>query len=346
MNQVLALFNNEMTTEGLKELRDRFPKDLVVDMSDEAAFKEARKVRTERNKIVKAINDRRIAVAKEVKSQGDELVEQVNDIFSVMVDPFEVEDQRRKEEAERKKRELEEKLAAERNKIQNIKNFVMQCQGKNSEFIAETMEAVDSIETESFDKEVIHEAIEAKRETIATLTQMMVDAKAREAMDAEREKMRIQERINNLLMIPSEFFGSHSSAIDKKIEALLNYQITEEEFPGRVTSVQLSIEKVVGQLKVMSSQAKFMEKRELEASVDAVDGSLPVAEISHQDKKSRLELIQGAVNQSIANFLYYDRKEDEDLQVGQIQEAINQGELTSQELGNMFLEALHANLSQ
>ena len=48
---IATLFQNEMTVQGLAELRGRFPKDVVHDMTDENQFKAARKVRTERKKL-------------------------------------------------------------------------------------------------------------------------------------------------------------------------------------------------------------------------------------------------------------------------------------------------------
>lgn len=185
-NNVLALFNDQITEQGLTELRGRFPSDLVVDMTDEAQFKEARKVRTERNKLTKAINDRRLDVTKELKNEGDSLISQVNEIFSVMVDPFETEDKKRKDEVDKVKRELEILLNQELARISSIKNFITQCFNQKSDYIADMIESVELIETESFHKDVIHEAIQAKKETIAQLTQMMIDAKGRERLEEER----------------------------------------------------------------------------------------------------------------------------------------------------------------
>ena len=259
-NEVLNLFSNQITENGLEELKAKYPADLVVDMSDESEFKNARKVRTERNKLTKAINDRRLDVTKELKAKGDSLIEQVEEIYSVVVEPFEVEDKRRKEEAERQKRELEEKLNAERARIQSIRDFVRLSTGKDSETIAETIESVDSIETEDFHKDVIHEAIQAKRETIQALTQLLSDTKAREAVEQERAKMAVQERINNLQMIPTTMFGKTVAELGAKIISIENYQVTESEFFDRVGEVEQLKQTVLQQLNMMSQQAKQMEE--------------------------------------------------------------------------------------
>lgn len=271
MNEVLNLFSNQITENGLEELKAKYPSDLIVDMSDESEFKNARKVRTERNKLTKAINDRRLDVTKELKAQGDSLIEQVEEIYSVVVEPFEIEDKRRKEEAERQKRELEEKLNAERSRIDSIRNFVNLSQGKDSETIAETIESVDSIETEDFHKDVIHEAIQAKRETIQALTQLLSDTKAREAVEQDRAKMAVQERINNLQMIPSTMFGKTVAELGAKITSIENYQVTEAEFFERAGEVEQIKQTVIHQLNTMLSQAKFMESQQAQTQQAAVE---------------------------------------------------------------------------
>lgn len=289
MNEVLNLFSNQITENGLEELKAKYPADLVVDMSDEAEFKNARKVRTERNKLTKAINDRRLDVTKEIKAQGDSLIEQVNEIYSVIVEPFEIEDQRRKEEAERQKRELEEKLNAERARIQNIKNFVSLSHGKDSETIAETIESVDSIETEDFHKDVIHEAIQAKRETIQALTQLLSDTKAREAVEQERAKMAVQDRINNLQMIPSTMFGKTIAEIGAKITSIENYQVTEAEFFDRVGEVEQLKQTVLQQLNMMLQQAKQMEEMQAQTTQAPVEQTTSPAQMDIESAAQEAE---------------------------------------------------------
>lgn len=51
---------------------------------------------------------------------------------------------------------------------------------------------------------------------------------------------------------------------------------------------------------------------------------------------SRKELILGTIVNSVANLMYYDRKEDEDLPHGEIEEAIQSGEITIDEMTEQF----------
>lgn len=50
------------------------------------------------------------------------------------------------------------------------------------------------------------------------------------------------------------------------------------------------------------------------------------------------------ISDTIADFLYYDRKEDEDFPQGLIDEAVMDGELTVSELADMFRKHLEEGL--
>ena len=54
--------------------------------------------------------------------------------------------------------------------------------------------------------------------------------------------------------------------------------------------------------------------------------------------------ILGRVKDLVSNFLYYDRKEDEDLPVGVIQKSIANNEITVDEIVNHFRDILTKNI--
>ena len=54
------------------------------------------------------------------------------------------------------------------------------------------------------------------------------------------------------------------------------------------------------------------------------------------DVTSRRELILGTVDDLAINFVYYDRKEDEELPTGSVEEALAAGEVTLDELTARF----------
>lgn len=56
--------------------------------------------------------------------------------------------------------------------------------------------------------------------------------------------------------------------------------------------------------------------------------------------ENRRTLILGTVDDLVSNFLYYDRKEDEELPRGSIQHAVSIGEVTAKEIVEAFRFAL------
>lgn len=59
----------------------------------------------------------------------------------------------------------------------------------------------------------------------------------------------------------------------------------------------------------------------------------------------RRKMIQGRVETAVANLLYYDRKEDEELPRGEIEAAIDAGEVTTGEIVEWFEAELKAGLN-
>lgn len=60
---------------------------------------------------------------------------------------------------------------------------------------------------------------------------------------------------------------------------------------------------------------------------------------------SRKQTILNTVDDAVSNLLYYDRKEDEKLPRGAIEEALKAGEITVEEMVSKFESALRAGLS-
>lgn len=61
--------------------------------------------------------------------------------------------------------------------------------------------------------------------------------------------------------------------------------------------------------------------------------------------KSRRDRILGTVEDLVASFLYYGRKEDENLPVGAVEEAVRAGELSADDIVTAFRACLEAGLS-
>ncbi|MDN3390896.1 hypothetical protein [Pseudoalteromonas sp. APC 3691] len=302
------VFSESVTETTLKDLRKQYPKKLKLDMSNDDDFKEARKIRTERNKITKAIDEKRKAYCAEVKEYADKLIGDIDKIYTPYIEAFETEDKRRKEEAERIAKEREAFLNKQREEIAQMSSFVDQCKNQGSQFIADTIEAVDLVDTEAFDKELIHEAIDTKKNIIEALNSMYQAAKATEAVAAEREQLRIQqeaiaqqerlqkqaqeigERINNLRNDPMNYFDKSSAEIAARIEKLEQFTPTNEKFGNRLDEVIQVLAQVIQQLKMMHQQKLQLEsvavttapEPQTQVSQEPVEQSAPIEQQEHE----------------------------------------------------------------
>lgn len=63
-----------------------------------------------------------------------------------------------------------------------------------------------------------------------------------------------------------------------------------------------------------------------------------------EKKKTRREIVLDTVEDLVRDFLYYDRKEDEDLPRDEIEAAIEAGEITADEIVEAFKRHLMAGL--
>lgn len=188
-NQITDLYKDELTQQGIDELKAKYPAELVLDMSMPQVMKDARKTRTERNKLIAAIDRRRIDTSAQIKSVGDDLIQQITEIFDVVVVPFEAEDKRLKAIAE-EARLAEAKLVAEdQEKLARLWGFIDNSEQLKSAGVSANIDALSNIDVSEFRKELIHEAIETKEKVLSKLTDLLQQKLNSEALDAERAEM-------------------------------------------------------------------------------------------------------------------------------------------------------------
>lgn len=185
---LVSAFKNQLTEQGLADLRKRFPADVVLDMTDEATFKQARKDRTECNKLVEGINRRRIDFSNDLKSYGDHLIGEVKEIFDTVVIPFEKEDKRRKDEEARIKREHEEMLNGQRAQLADIRGFIDTAKATDdTDEISSLIDSVGNIEPDTFHKDIVHEVMQTLKEVGKELTDIYMQKAEANRLRAEAE---------------------------------------------------------------------------------------------------------------------------------------------------------------
>lgn len=281
-----VVFESELTQAGLDALKEKYPSTLILDMTNDETFKDARKTRTEMNKLKEAIDRRRIDVCKEIKAHGDDLIKQIESIYSVVTKPFELEDVRRKKEAEEKQRIYDEIISKERKAISEIIGWVQACSSMPSSEIQNIIEAVDMIDESGFHKDLIHEAIEAKKSTITQLGEILQQAIQSEELAAQAKeanlKLSIEQAINRLKMLPMDYMGKPSAGAFAKIAELQSFTPTPEKFGDRTQEAIDSLATVIQQLTMIANQAEAMEKLQLapakqESTEPCVDAAQPRA---------------------------------------------------------------------
>ncbi|NRA60853.1 MAG: hypothetical protein HRU25_08050, partial [Psychrobium sp.] len=263
---ITNVFANEITEQGLAELRKTYPSDVVHDMSDMVQFKAARLIRTERNKLLESIKRRRLDVKGEVETVANKLSEEVTDIYSTIVIPFEIELERQrvaKEKAEKQKRTL---LTKQRIQIKEINNWVNECIGKSSQEISNIIEAVDLIDTACFHKDIIHEAIAVKKDTLKALADLLAQEIANEMIQQEREQHEFENRLNALRMIPIDYFDKPANEISERISELSQHSISRDEYGAKYVDAIGAQKEVLKKLNVMLNQAQQLASTALHST--------------------------------------------------------------------------------
>ncbi len=265
--RIVKAFEKEvnLTEEGIAILVEN-KKSLVIEFNTKAGMTLARKERTERNKLIEQVKRASIDTENAIKAKRASIIEQITTAYNCIVEPFEKEELRLKQEKERLAKIEEERIDAIRAKIGTIRNFSLGLTGKTSQELSEIIEAVDMIDVEESFAEFTQEAMQVKKETLGELNITLSGAIQSEQLAEDQKKVRIQERLNNLMMIPTGFFGKPASDIQKKIVSLKAYEVPAEEFGSLYETAKTSVVNVISQLEMMYRQQLTVEQAQAQQS--------------------------------------------------------------------------------
>lgn len=171
----------------------------------------------------------------------------------------------KKEIDDREKRLKEERLARLNEKINNIRANVFNARSLDSAGIASLISAVDAIDATKDFYELTNEAVTARAETLKELGEMyerqlsfeenervrLEEEAKRKALEQARE---IDERINNLKMMPLKFMQQSKLNIEMQVQRLRNYVPAQGEFGERWEEAESARLEVINQLEFMASQ--------------------------------------------------------------------------------------------
>ena len=164
--------------------------------------------------------------------------------------------------------------------------------------ITELMESVDSINCEEGFAEFTQDALQAKSKAKEILTEMLnviiqkeIQDKADEELllkeqqlDKERLKIKAQERLNNLMMIPVTMFGKTSKELSDKATSITHYPIVESEFGELFEQANIAAKNVIAQLNTMHDQQILVESAQDKKQQEVE--KMPFNDSPHYESKS------------------------------------------------------------
>lgn len=233
---IADIYKSEVSEKVLAELREKYPSTLVMDMSDENNFKAARKIRTERNKLVDAINRRRIDTMNDVKAVGDNFADQVTEIYDTVVVPFEAEDKRRKEEAAKKAAAEKQKLDEAKRKIEELKGIILVSRNGSSADVSANIDAVTNIDFAGLHKDLIQEALQTKEAVLAELT-IILQSK----LELEQAEKEAAEKDAQIAELQAKLAAAEAEKADAEPETESDNE-TETDSKVEAHAVLLSVE--------------------------------------------------------------------------------------------------------
>lgn len=186
-NKVIAIFSDTVTDKAIADIKSKHA-DLVHDFSNEEAFKAGRKVNTEMNKLLKEVDRVGIDASKQITETRNNLKERIEDAYSGTVEPWKIEDRRRKDEKKRIEDERKARIAEQEQTLNMIKGASARALYLNHEEIEDILQDVMNVDIDSFDGDMKQEAKAAKEISLAQLNNAFKNA-------AEKEEARKQAEL-------------------------------------------------------------------------------------------------------------------------------------------------------
>ncbi len=185
-NKILVIFNDTITDNAILNISE-VHNGLVHDFSNQEEFKQARKVTTEMNKLLKSVDEVGILAAKQVTELRNDLKERIETAYSGTVAPYKIEKQKRDDEALRIKEELNRKLESQKNILNMMKGASARAMHLPIDDVEVILNDIMNVDLSEFDGEMAQEAQAAKDISLAQLTDAMKYATEKETLRKERE---------------------------------------------------------------------------------------------------------------------------------------------------------------
>lgn len=160
-------------------------------------------------------------------------------------------------------------------KIQGIAELSLIPVDADKDHLTSMIDAVEHIDcSEGFD-EFAQAALQQKAKTkeilseaLNSLIQKEIAEQQRLQVESEKKDLKIQERLNNLKMIPMDFLGKPSLEVQKKIDSLTSFEVPVEEFGERHEEAIESVKTVIDQLTLMHTQQLSVEEAQRSVTIE------------------------------------------------------------------------------
>lgn len=194
-------------------------------------------------------------------------------------------------------------------KIKGISDLALIPADVDKDHLTSMIDAVENIDcSEGFD-EFAQDALQQKAkakvilsDSLNSLIQKEIAEQQRLQLEAEKQALKIQDRLNNLKMIPMGFLGMSSPAIKERIDSLTSFDIPAEEFGGRHQEAIESVNTVIEQLTLMHTQQLSVEEAQRSATLETQQQADLVAPVVTPDATVNHEVgIVSNFHETIAN---------------------------------------------
>lgn len=235
----------------------------AVKKDHEAIGSTARKVSQTKTALVAAIKDSiktEEAKVKTAKGVAKFIEAELSDLRNEVLEP------RNKFDQEQKEKE-QARIQAIENRIANIRAIADLDGTESREEVGTLIDAVESMNIDESFQELSADANKAVADVKQALNERLFIIIEREQalenekkLQEERKRSQIQERLSNLMMMPTKFIGKSSDEVKEQIQKLEKFQPSPDDFMERHGEAVSAMANVIAQLKMIQSQAEQMEQ--------------------------------------------------------------------------------------
>jgi len=238
---LIKTFEKELnlTEKGLIELAES-KKGLVFDVSTDAGFKAARKEKNEQNTWLKDIDRLAIDSKTSIDDARKELKSKVEKIYLPTVNAFDNEDAKRKEEKRLKEEAEQERVLEIKKHIEGISDNAKNLHGKSSDEISAIIEAVDLIDVSEFFAEFTTDAMAAIKLTLSELNLALSYAIQNEQLKAEQDKLKAERDEMDKDKAEFEAFKKSKRDEESRLDAEREKMRIQDDIDKKALDIELS----------------------------------------------------------------------------------------------------------